>query len=184
MKIYLKHVKPLGFKGSSIYENSHCHQTYYRVFSNQCVVVGIDAMSPGIWMVELTPQQMTRYETSKLSIVPPGCCAPGASKREVVEVTSYLYEGPINSQKHLKKLLDQTGLWNGTFISDKLITAKQACESLEASIQEMNEKVKDLQEKVKDLQEELKLTLKLRANLHLSLNNAKRRWDKIADSLV
>lgn len=177
MKIYLRHVKPLGFKGSGMFEDSAWHQTYYRVFYDLCVVIGIDSMEPGVWMVELTPEQMKRYKANQLSITPPGCCAPCAGEREVIEVESYIFQGPIKNQKHLKQILDNTGLWNGKFVSDKLKTAKLEHESLKTSIEELDQQVKDLQADLKHAQ-------KRRYDLCNKLMAAKRRWNKVADAVV
>jgi len=113
MKLYLRHVEPLGFKGAPYYR-TQWQSTYHQFLPDAGIMLGISQLIPnGVWKVMLTPQQVKAYLDDKVCITPPQSCAPTAGKRRVISFEAHgawLHEGEIKSMKQLRKILSTTGL--------------------------------------------------------------------------
>jgi hypothetical protein len=109
--IYTRQVRPLGFKGSGMFDSSRWHLNYYRVFHKERVILGIcGGLDPdGVWRYDLTSKQMKAWEANKLSVTPPGCCS--ASQRSSLKAYKWVHEGTIKNLRHLKQILATTGLF-------------------------------------------------------------------------
>lgn len=107
MKIFRRQVEPLGFIGSDIYKQAQYHSYYYRVDKAKgWIDVISNAWPQMVLRYHLTPRQMKKWAANKLSIVPPGCCAPCSSGRELVEAHENLTpDKPIQNLVQLAKVL-------------------------------------------------------------------------------
>jgi hypothetical protein len=80
MKIYLRHVLPLGFKGSGMWDDSKWYQFYYKIVPSKRRVYIIDALECTLSYFRLTIKQYKAYMSGELSLVPLGCCCASGGR--------------------------------------------------------------------------------------------------------
>ncbi len=106
MKIYRRHVEPLGFKGTNMYELDKWHSHYRRIELTGVTV--ISNMTPQtVSRFDMTPKQVRAFKAGKLGLTPPHCCSPCSGGREMLARPRIIFEGDIKSMKHLKELLEK-----------------------------------------------------------------------------
>jgi hypothetical protein len=104
MKIYLRHLKPLGFKGSGMWEDAKWSAHYYKVNNKTHTITVIGNLAPAtISQFTLTPSNFKKFRGGKLALVPPDCC--NASGGPSIEKFKLIYSGECLSPKKLKELL-------------------------------------------------------------------------------
>jgi hypothetical protein len=109
MNILRKHVGHLGFKGTHVMGGSF-QSCWYRVFPKERVVIAIQNLSnAGVYRFDFTRAEMRRFLDGKLSLLPPGSCAPTA--KEVKTDLKTIHEGEFKRVKTLYKVLHGTGLF-------------------------------------------------------------------------
>ena len=80
MKIWLKDVAPLGFKGSGMWDDSKWYHFYYKIVPSKRRVYIIDALDRNLSHFSLTSKQYKAYMNGELSLVPLGCCCASGGK--------------------------------------------------------------------------------------------------------
>jgi len=107
VKIYLKDVAPLGFKGSGMFSDSRWHHFYYLEQPKQRRFYIIDSLDISVSHFNLTAREYKRYKQNELSLIPLGCCDAGCSNRETKENPIIDFKGDIEKIfKTKKKFID------------------------------------------------------------------------------
>ena len=105
MILHARYLRPLGYKGSGMFDDSASYSHYYKKLPECCavVVVSNNLSSSYIGVFRLTKQQYATFEKGHLSLVPNGCCSPTAKAQ--VEGCDVLFSGEFKNHKHAAKLL-------------------------------------------------------------------------------
>lgn len=75
MKIYLRHVKPFGFKGSSMFSDAKWSLMYYHNDTKNRRITVVSNQTPQyVAQYQLTDKEMQAFNRGTLGITPPGCC--------------------------------------------------------------------------------------------------------------
>lgn len=104
MRIWLRQVAPIGFKGSGLFDDSKEYSFYYKKDpkKRKVIVLGNTAIQT-VSVFTFTPKEYKAFERGKLGITPPGCC--NAVGKPSKECYSMIHQGDIKSLKHLKLLI-------------------------------------------------------------------------------
>jgi len=102
MKLIGRNLKPLGFKSSGLFEDATSLCLHRR--ESPLGVEFADGMHGRLGIFRLSPSQKRAFKKGKLSLVPPGCCAPMRKPSEILENAEILFEGEPKSKKHLERI--------------------------------------------------------------------------------
>lgn len=83
MKLTVKNLHPLGFKTTGLIYRQSSTGLFYRVVGKQVQFIsGHTPQQMGVF--DLTIQQLRRFAQGRLSLVPPGFCAPMSTRGTVL----------------------------------------------------------------------------------------------------
>ena len=183
MKLTRKQLKPLGFKGTHVFD-SNWHAHWYRSFPKACAVVGINCISPeGIWKTALTPAQMRSFSRGGISIEIPGCCG-GATGHTCIEGNRvWFYQGEIKNTKHLHELLASTKLFP-ELSPEAQAAPKKPKQDPFADVLVHKQAYERLIEEERDMAADLAALHEDHWKVRRRVKAAKRAWDKAASKLV
>lgn len=74
MNIYLRHLRPHGFKGIGMFSDSAWHLFYYRINHAERTVDVVGNYPNTVSRFELTRPQFAAFKRGMLKLIPPGCC--------------------------------------------------------------------------------------------------------------
>lgn len=107
MLVYTRHVAPLGFKASGMFDDSKCVSHYYKKLPLVCAVMivsnNIGDVEQFIQVFRLSAEQYRKFEKGKLSLVPTGCC--NATGRPSVDGPDIMFNGRFKSKKHIHEMI-------------------------------------------------------------------------------
>lgn len=103
MILRTRYMRPLGYKGSGMFDDSPSYSHYYKKLPECCSVVVVSNTCPTyIGVFRLTKRQYAAFEKGKLSLVPNGCCSPTAKAQ--VDGCDVLFSGEFKDHAQFKKL--------------------------------------------------------------------------------
>jgi len=102
MKLNKKNLAPIGFQ-SGIMTSPTSMTLHWRTREDR--VEFADGINHRVGVFKLTPKHMRAFKKGKLSLVPPGFCAPTRKESEVLSDCEILHEGDVRSKAHLEKIL-------------------------------------------------------------------------------
>lgn len=104
MILRTRYMRPLGYKGSGMFDDSPSYSHYYKKLPECCSVVVVSNTCPTyIGVFRLTKRQYSAFEKGTLSLVPNGCCSPSTKKQ--MEGCDVLFSGEFKNHKHAAELL-------------------------------------------------------------------------------
>ena len=101
MKLNLKNLEPAGFKSTALFARRLAGGLFYRKKSDRVEFVSTNHPE-GLGVFQLTEAQMRKFETGKLSLVPPGCCNPSGGAQ--LENGRIVYAGAVRNLEHLEDI--------------------------------------------------------------------------------
>lgn len=101
MRITTKDVKPLGFKGSGMFDDSKWYQFYFASVPKHRKVYVISALDGTVSHFDLSKDDYEDFESGDLSVVPPGCCC--ASGNRFTEDFEIDFKGDVDKAFETKK---------------------------------------------------------------------------------
>jgi hypothetical protein len=112
MTINTKNLAGLGFTSNSRFADDRTSLTlHHRQIATKVLIIDGVSPEPRCWVLRLTANEAKQYKAGKLSIVPPGFCAPTAGNRIVKEDGfELLHDGPIKSKVHVRKIFKEFNL--------------------------------------------------------------------------
>ena len=104
MILLTRYLRPLGYKGSGMFDNSASYTLYYKALPECRAVLVVHNTCPQyIGVFRLTEQQWRAFKRGTLSLVPNGCCSP--SSRTIVDGCDELFKGEFKNHAHASSLL-------------------------------------------------------------------------------
>jgi hypothetical protein len=105
MQLTCKNLKGLGFTPSGLFHTGDTLCLHHRETPQG--IEFIDGMNNNLGIFRPTPGQKRKFKDGKLSLVPPGCCAPTRKPSGILENAEILFEGEPKSKKHIKQIFNK-----------------------------------------------------------------------------
>lgn len=103
MKLTVRNLTPLGFTYSGLFRTQDSTGLFYRVTCPGRVEF-IHGSLELFGVFTLTPAQMALFQAGGLSLVPPGCCAPGRRGPKLENATILQVTQPIRRRAQIEQL--------------------------------------------------------------------------------
>lgn len=104
MKLNLKNLEPLGFKGGLMASKTSIELLWKQINNNVFYASGY---FPGaVGMFRLSAKQAKEFDEGKVGLLPPGFYNPMGGK-VITENHETLFEGTVKNKKHLLSIINQ-----------------------------------------------------------------------------
>jgi hypothetical protein len=107
MLVYTRHVAPLGFKASGMFDDSKCVSHYWKKLPQVCAVIVVSNhlsdLEQYIQVFRLTRKQYDRFARGSLSLIPTGCCC--ATGRDHLEGPDIMFNGRFKNKRHIQEMV-------------------------------------------------------------------------------